>query len=56
MSGGGGTLSLVVVDDDEEEDDDCPDDWSSSPAVSVVCRGVGEEDPKVVGGESNNGG
>ena len=34
--------SLVVDEDDEEED--VPDDGLSSPAVSVVCRGVGEDD------------
>ena len=34
--------SLVV--DEDDEDEDVPDDGLSSPAVSVVCRGVGEDD------------
>ena len=59
-SGGGGgesllvssSLSLVEVEEDDEEESS--DVGSSSPAVSVVCRGVGEGGTEVTEVESED--
>ena len=59
-SGGGGgesllvssSLSLVEVEEDDEEESS--DEGSSSPAVSVVCRGVGEGGTEVTEVESED--
>ena len=53
FTGGGGGLALVavvivsslLVVDEEDEEDELSEGGSSSPAVSVVGRGVGEGDP-----------
>ena len=46
------SLSLVEVEEDNE--DELSDEGSSSPAVSVVCRGVGEGGTEVTEVESED--
>ena len=48
-------LSMPVLVDEDDEDKESPVDGSSSPAVSVVCRGVGEDGSNVVGGDDEGG-